>query len=48
MKGYIYEGRGLIIGFRNMKDIGSFYISSFGSWDENLVRLGEEKWKEKK
>jgi hypothetical protein len=48
VKGYIYEGRRPTTGFRNMKDIGSLHTSSSGSWDENLVRLGEEKWKEKK
>lgn len=48
LRGHIHNGRGLTTGFSNMEDISNLDTSSFGNWDENLVSLGDNTWKEKK
>lgn len=48
LRGHIHNGRGLITGLSNMEDISNLDTSSFGNWDENLVSLGDNTWKEKK
>lgn len=36
------------MGLSNMEDISNLDTSSFGNWDENLVSLGDNTWKENK
>lgn len=48
LRGFIYDSRGLTTGLSNMEEISNLDASSFGNWDENLVSLGDNTWKEKK